>query len=126
MNVLVDSFGWIEYFGEGRLSEKYGQYIEKANKSEFFTPSIVLFEVYKQIKRMQNETKALEAIAYIVSYTTVIILDENIAIEAAEKSIETGLGMADSIIKATAEKTKAKIITSDKHFRGMKEIILVE
>ncbi|MFH1588025.1 MAG: type II toxin-antitoxin system VapC family toxin [Candidatus Diapherotrites archaeon] len=126
MNVLVDSYGWIEYFSNGPLANKYAKFIEKANKEKYFTPSIILFETYKQIKLMANEQKALEAIGYIIGYTTIIDLDKSISLEASDISIELKLGMADAIIKATAEKTNAKIVSSDKHFQKFKETVFVK
>lgn len=29
---IIDSFGWIEYFSNGKLAEKYSKYIEKQNR----------------------------------------------------------------------------------------------
>ena len=42
--ILVDSGGWIEYFGEGTLADKYAAIIENANKEEIVTPTIVIYE----------------------------------------------------------------------------------
>ncbi|MFQ6136491.1 MAG: type II toxin-antitoxin system VapC family toxin [Candidatus Hydrothermarchaeales archaeon] len=126
MSVLIDSFGWIEYFGEGALVEKYARYIEKANREEYCTPSIVLYEVYKKIKREISEEKALEAYAYIVAYTSIVPLTEDLAVEAAEISLGRGLSMADAMIKATAQKYNAKIITGDEHFKGLKDVELIK
>lgn len=126
MNVLVDSYGWIEYFGEGPLADKYARYIEKANISSYITPSVVLYEVYKKIRREKTEDKALEAYAYIVSYTKIIPLDEKTALDAAEKSLEFGLGMADAIITATADNNNAKIVTSDKHLKELDDVAYIK
>lgn len=126
MRVLIDSFGWIEYFGEGALVEKYARYIEKANREEYYTPSIVLYEVYKKIKREGSEEKALEAYAYIFAYTSIVPLTGDLAVEAAEISLKRGLSMADAIIKATAERHKAKVVTGDKHFKGLEGVKLIE
>lgn len=101
MNVLIDSFGWIEYFGEGPLAGKYAKYIEKANQREYFTPSIVIYEVYKKIKKEKSEEKALEACAYILAYTSIVYLTEKIALEAAEN---------------------AEVITGDPHFKGIENV----
>lgn len=126
MSVLIDSCGWIEYFGDLPLVEKYAVYIEKANKKEYVTPSIVLYEVYKKIKKDVSEERALEAVAYILSYTTVHHLNEKTAIEAAEASLGQGLPMADAVILATARLHNAKIITGDEHFKGLKEAELIQ
>lgn len=126
VNVLIDSFGWIEYFGEGPLVDRYVKYIEKANPTEYYTPTIVLYEVYKKIKRDVSEERALKAYAYILACTSVVYLTEKIAMVAGEISLKKGLSMADSIVKATAELHGAKIITSDRDFEGLDNIELVK
>ena len=126
MNVLVDSHGWIEYFSEGPLATKYAKYIENANISEYITPSIVLFEVYKKIKSTVGENKALKAIAHIIEHTRIISIDKKIVLNAAEISIGTKLTMADSLIKAIAEEMDAKIVTGDAHFKGFRDVMLIE
>lgn len=125
MNVLIDSFGWIEYFGGGALADRYGEFIEKASKAEYLTPSVVLYEVYKKIKREVHEGKALEACAYISAYTEVIPLDEKISLEAAEISLRHGLPMADAIIAATGKVFKARIVTGDAHFEKIENVEMV-
>ncbi len=68
VNVLIDSYGWIEYFGDGRLAEKYANYIEKANTENYITPSVVLYEVYKKnakIVTSDKHLKELESVLYI-------------------------------------------------------------
>lgn len=125
MNALIDSYGWIEHFSGGPLSAKYAKYIDTASKKSHFTPSVVLYEVYKRIKKIKDEQAALTAFAYIVAHTTIVPLNKKISIEAAEISLSQNLSMADSIITATAELTASEIITSDKHFKGRKNVIFI-
>ena len=60
---LVDSCGWLEYFSDGPLAKKYFTYLKKTK--EIITPTIVLFEVYKKIKKGRKEESALMAAAMI-------------------------------------------------------------
>jgi predicted nucleic acid-binding protein len=122
---LVDSYGWIEYFANGLLAEKYGKYIESASEENTVTPTIVVYEVYKKVKREKGEEKAMEAYAQIAR-TKIIPLDESLAMDAADFSLELKLGMADAIIYATAKREKAKIVTSDEHFKGLKDVELIQ
>lgn len=117
MNVLIDSSGWIEYFANAPKAGRYAPLIEKASKQTHFTPTIVLFEVFKKIKRDAGEKKALLAIAHIIDSTTVLALTERTAIHAAELSLQLGLSLADSIILATAIEQEARIFTGDRHFK---------
>jgi len=125
MNVLVDSFGWIEYFGEGPLVNKYKPYIEKANPETHITPTIVIYEVYKRLKIKVSEEIALKAIAHILTYTKLVPLNDNLALGSAEKSIKYKLAMADSIVKTTAEYFGAQLITSDPDFKGLENVVLL-
>ncbi len=119
MTVLIDSSGWIEYFASAQKAKKYSDYIEKANKLTTITPTIVLFEVFRKVKKDFGDQKANASIAYIIDNTAIIDIDSRTAVNAAEISLKSGLPMADSLIKATAELNNAKLITSDKHFEGL-------
>ncbi len=125
VNVLVDSSIWIEYFAKGAKARKVAGIIHNANKRTYKTPSIVLFEVYKKIKKDLNEQVANEAIAHIIDLTEIIQLDARLAVHAAEVSLGTGLAMADAIIKAAAELNDAEIKTMDRHFKGLNGVGLV-
>lgn len=116
--ILIDSYGWLEYFLDGPLAEKYAKYVEEANEEAYVTPTIVVYEVYKRIKSIQGEQSALEAYAQI-SRTKIIELSSQLALEAAEISLSTKLGMADSLIVATAKAFDANVVTSDKHLKEL-------
>jgi len=119
--MLIDSYGWIEYFTDGPLAERYAPYIEGANEENTITPTIILYEVYKKVKRSRGEGEALEAYAQL-SRTRITPLTEDIAMKAADISLEFKLGMADAIIVATAETYDAVIVSSDKHLRGLRNV----
>ena len=119
--ILIDSCGWIEYFAEGPLADAYATFIERANPENTITPTIVVYEVYKKIKSTKGEQNALEASAQIFR-TKIIELTSSLSLEAADISLTTNLGMADSIIIATAKAHKAQILTSDEHLKNIKEV----
>lgn len=123
--ILIDSYGWIEYFAEGPLADNYATYIEKANAENTITPTIIVYEVYKKIKITRDEQKALEAYAQI-SQTKIIELTSPLSLEAADISLTANLGMADSIIAATAKAYNAEIITSDEHLKSMKGVKFIK
>lgn len=119
--ILIDSCGWIEYFAEGPLADAYATFIERANPENTITPTIVVYEVYKKIKSTKGEQNALEAYAQFFR-TKIIELTSSLSLEAADISLTTNLGMADSIIIATAKAHKAQILTSDEHLKNIKEV----
>ena len=92
--ILIDSYGWLEYYFEGPLAEKYAKYIEETNEENYVTPTIVLYEVYKRIRSIQGEQSALEAYAQITR-TKIVELTSQIAMEKqTEISLSTSLAMA--------------------------------
>ena len=119
--ILIDSYGWIEYFADGPLAESYAAFIEKADTEKTVTPTIVIYEVYRKIKSMRGEQKALEAYAQM-SRTKIVELTSLISLKAADISITLNLGMADSIIVATAKAYNTDIVTSDEHLKNIERV----
>ena len=113
---LVDSSGWIEYFTNGPLADEFAPYLE--NPPEVVTPTIVIFEVFRVIRRQRSEEEAIKAVAQMQK-TSVVDLDQFIALTAADVSIEHGLAMADAIIFATAQVQDIQLVTADSDFEGL-------
>jgi hypothetical protein len=40
---IVDSYGWIEYFADGPLADKYAPCVEGANDNSTIAPIIVIY-----------------------------------------------------------------------------------
>lgn len=80
--------------------------------------------MYKVLRREISEEGALEAVSAI-RRTTIVPVDETVALEAADISIAFGLAMADSLVYATAKRVGAKIVTSDADFEGLPDAIVV-
>lgn len=116
MKTLVDSSGWIEFFAEGPLADRYASYLR--TPAQLVTPTIVLYEVYKRLKRERGEDLALFATEQIRA-THVIPLTESVALLAADLSLEHRLAMADAIVYATAQDQDAKLVTSDADFQNL-------
>ena len=113
---LVDSSGWIEYFTDGALAGRFAPYLEKI--AEVTTPTIVIFEVYRVIRRERSEEVAMAAVAQMQK-SRVVDFDQFLALTAAELSIEHGLAMADAIVYATARAHRTELVTADTDFEGL-------
>jgi predicted nucleic acid-binding protein len=114
--ILVDSSGWIEFFTGGANAPRYGSYLEKT--STVITPTIVLYEVYKLVRRERSEEEALVAVAQMHK-TRMVPLSDSLALAAADVSLEFRLAMADSIVYATARAEDAELVTSDADLRNL-------
>ena len=122
MKVLIDSSGWIEFFTGGPLAGRYASYLTEAN--QLVTPTIVLYEVYKKIKRERGAEMAM-MIAGRLNATEVVPLTDSLALFAADVSLRHGLAMADAIVYATSKEREAEVITSDADLKNLPGVVYV-
>jgi predicted nucleic acid-binding protein len=122
MNV-IDSSGWLEYFISGENASFFAPAIQDV--AHVVVPTISIFEVFKRTLIEKGRTDALEAVA-IMYDGEVVDLDREIALIAADLSIELKLPMADSIILATAWAHNATLWTQDEHFKGIEGVKYIE
>ena len=120
--ILVDSSGWIEYLAARPKADEFARYI--LGDEALLASTIQIYEVYKVVRRDISEERAVESVAALRS-TTVVPLDESLALEAADISLEQGLAMADAIILATAKRQRAQIVTGDADFEGLPGVTLI-
>lgn len=123
MKVLLDSSGWIEFFAGGPLADRYAAYF--APRYQLITPTVVLYEVYKKIKRELGEETAL-LFAARLSATQVVQLTESIAFLAADVSLRHGLAMADAMVYATAQDQEAEVITGDADLKSLPGVVYIK
>ena len=83
-----------------------------SDQDNMLIPAIVLYEVYKILKREAGEEKALLAAGYMKN-SPVIPVDEVLALAAADIALQEKLAMADAIVLATARLNHCTVITSD-------------
>ena len=88
-----------------------------SDREQLVVPAIVIYEVYKVLKREVGEEKALLAVGHMKG-TRIVPLDETLALAAADVSLQENLAMADAIILATARFYNCTIITSDSDLKG--------
>ncbi len=117
MNV-VDSSGWLEYFGAGANADFFAPAIE--DPSTLIVPTISLYELFKRILQQRDENAALQAVA-VMQQGTVLALS-GLALRSASLSVRLGLPMADSIILATAQSTEATLWTQDSDFETVEGV----
>jgi predicted nucleic acid-binding protein len=113
---IVDSSGWIEFLGGGTNAEYFAVAI--TDTPRLIVPSISVFEVCRWMRRELGERRALEAMA-LMQQGSIVDLDATLAMSAARLSVEFKLPMADSIMLATAQASKATLWTQDDDFEGL-------
>ena len=112
---IVDSSGWIEYLRGTELGDLYAQHMEDG---DVLVPAVVLYEVYKFVRRELGEGAATRAVARVQRYP-IVDLDEMLAVLAADLSLRHGLAMADAMIYATALALEAEIVTGDADLKDL-------
>ena len=117
--IAIDSSGWIEFFTDGPLANEYEHYLSAPET--VVTSTLVLFEVYKVVKRERGEEEDLIAAAQLAQ-TNLVPLSESLALAAADLGLEHHLAMADSIVYATALAHQAELVTSDADFEGLPRV----
>ena len=123
MKILMDSRGWMEFFRDGPLADRYAAYL--THRYQLITPTIVLYEVYKKIKRERGEETAL-LFAGRLNATQVVHLTESIALLPADLSLRHGLAMADAIVYATVKDQETEVITGDADLKDLPGVVSVK
>jgi predicted nucleic acid-binding protein len=122
MNV-VDSSGWLEFFGKGT---NYAFFLEPILATEeLLVPTVCLYEVFKVVAAQRDEDSAQAALAQMLEGLAVDI-DTRLAISAARIAVEAKLPMADSLIWATAQAYSATLWTQDRHFKDLPDVKYIE
>ncbi len=119
---VVDSSGWLEYFGEGPNADFFAPAIEDVK--ELVVPTLSLYEVFKRVLQQRGEGEALQAVAVMME-GRVVELTAEIALAAARLSVEMGLPMADSMMLATARAYQAELWTQDADFEGKEGVCYI-
>jgi len=120
---VVDSSGWIEYFGNGPKAGSFAPYLEDSD--HLLLPTMVVYEVYKKLLHVRENSLAEQFLSQAFSFSArEIVIDIPVAALAAKISMEVQLAMADAVIYACAKNHKAELVTADHHFEGLPDVIL--
>ena len=114
--ILLDSSAWIEILGD--LARSASCQRELKGASQVLVPTIVMYEVYRKIASSVSEDHALQAAAMLARYKLQDLTKE-VALTAADISLEHKLGMADSMVLAHAVVGGATLVTLDNDFAGI-------
>jgi predicted nucleic acid-binding protein len=119
--IVLDSFAWIEYFDGTSAGEKVRNFLDS---ERVVTPAIVVAELSEKYKRLNRDFGS--KYDFVRTRTSIVPLEEGLARAAGEinyerKKMVKGWGMADSMILATARRSRSRIVTGDPHFKDLAE-----
>jgi len=124
MTVLIDSWAWIEYWKGGEFAKEAAAFIEGDEESVVST--VNLAEVYYWIAKHYDDHTAKNKLLTVEGRCHVIPVEKGIAIEGAKIKTESRLGLADSLILATARHTHATVVTGDPDMKELKDVVLLQ
>jgi len=121
--ILVDSSGWIEYLIDGPRASSLEKHLTQTES--LLVPTLVLYEVYRQLIKKIDEKEALFAVTQMEK-GKISPLNQELALSAAEISLKHKLGTADAVIYATALFHHAKLVTLDNDFRDLPNCLVMD
>ncbi len=122
--ILLDSSAWLSYFLAENESSK--DFIENG-KHLLMTSISSIFEVKRKmlIKKIQG-SKIEEFLKFIRNRSLLIELNESICGEAADISVKHNLHTVDSLIYCSAILNNAILISGDRHFDGLENVLILK
>lgn len=120
--ILVDTSAWIEWLTASATGAKVAELLP--DQSDWLVPTMVQLELAKWLVREVGEDKADQVIAF-TQVCNVVPLDTEIALAAAEACRLHKLATADAIMLATARAHGATLLTCDKHFDGLPQVVFI-
>lgn len=125
MNILIDSWAWIEIF-EGSQAGRTAIELIKDQKNVAFTTVLSIYEVWYRIKQKFDEEKARMAVATMKHYSALVPIDESVAIAAGNLKLSERIPAIDAFVLAVSLAINAYVVTGDtEHFKGRKNVILL-
>ncbi|NOZ76932.1 MAG: type II toxin-antitoxin system VapC family toxin [Euryarchaeota archaeon] len=127
--MLIDSSAWLEYFMGTAQGEKVRDFVEGGGV--LYTTPVVMAEVLSKSIRTDGMEKGKERVDFISERCVVVPLDEDMgrlagAIHGEMKKKDRTYGMMDALILAAARKRGIKVLTKDRHFKGLDEGVMLE
>ena len=123
MTVLIDSWAWIEYWKGGKLAQEAASYID--GEEESVVSTINLAEVYLWVARSYDNATADDKVATMEKRCHVVPVERNVAVEAAKIKRKEKLGLADSLILATARQVGGRVVTGDSDMKDLRDVVFL-
>ena len=123
MQTLVDSSIWIDYFRDGKNSDKLEYLIDE---NIVVINDLILAELVPFLK-IKNQRKIINLLNSI--HKLDLQIDWNQIIDYQHRCLKNGIGgigIPDLVIAQNAIQNKCKIYSLDNHFKLMKKIILLK
>lgn len=134
MKIVADTYSWVEVFAGSDKGERARRAMNEAEL--LLTPGIVLAELArKYIREGRSPADVSNRLTEIDEVSELSHVDQSVALASAaayseleSRSEESSLakpGLFDAVILATARVNDAKVLTGDRHFKGLPDTLWV-
>jgi len=123
--MIIDSYAWIEYFFGSEKGKKVRDVMEK---NECYTLESNLAEIYEWSKKNEEDFSFLQKIIIVKSRILSINRKDwlrGVEIKLEKRRKQKGFGLIDGLMLAKQEELKCRLITGDKHFKNIKNVIFL-
>ena len=126
--ILVDTWAWIEMMSGSIRGDRVRSIIR--SNPEIFVSALTVYELRYRLEQLGGRQNALSIIRQITDQAEVIAVDSTIAMMAGtvktqQKSEGSSMGAVDCMILATARIHRLKLLTGDRHFAGLDDVMQV-
>ena len=124
---IADAWAWVEYLVGSETGATLNRIIEENNA--VYTCAITFAEVISKVAREKRDVEAAKSV--VSSNSQIVNIDKELSCQAGllhcemRKSVKD-FGLADAYVLATARMLNAKVLTGDKHFKNVKEAIILK
>lgn len=123
MTDAIDTSVWVTYFQGDRRTKRL------IEEGELVTSTIAIAELAalfaKQGMAFEKELLFIKSRAKIIPLTTELALDAA-RIKTARRKERSKFGLADAMHYATAAHEKARLVTTDTDFKGMRQVLVLD
>lgn len=123
--LLLDTSAWIEFFIKSEQGKLVKEYLEK---EQCFTSVVSIAEIADWASRQKLDKPKL--LKYVINLSQILELNLKTAhlsglLNFERKKTEKNWGIVDSIILATSQFYDIEILTKDRHFKDLPNVILL-
>ncbi len=123
---VIDAWAWLEYLDGTAAGTKIDEYLKKG---EAFTNTVTIAEVVSRVQRRGMDANvaltAIGSLSRIVGINTLFAKEVGL-LHAAMKKNRPNFSFGDSFALYTAKSIRAKVLTVDPDFKGLREAEMIK